>query len=671
MCGICGQWCEDGVSAETLQTMADSIRHRGPDDEGYFLQGNIGLASRRLSIIDLHTGRQPITNEQGTVWIVFNGEIYNYPELRRYLGERGHTFKTNTDTEVIVHLYEDHGLECVKKLRGMFAFALWDEVNQRLVLARDPLGQKPLYYTRAGGGLSFASEIKALLQRMTQSPRLNAKAMHHFISLRYIPEADTLFEGIYKLPAGHTLVFENGNLHIQSYWDLSYTPKQTASEDEIAIELRRIMLETVECHMLSDVPLGAFLSGGLDSTLITSLMATLSDQPVNTFSIGVKEQDFNELPFARLVAQRYGTRHYEGILQPDVVVNLPEMIWHMEEPVDPFALGVYSVAQLASQHVKVVLGGDGGDEIFAGYDRYLGNKLVDLYCLIPAPLRQMLVEPIIRRLPDNFSYNNRVQKLRWLVAMSKTSAGERYANSASFLRFSHAQKKTLYSPELWQRLGEVDSIDHLLHYFNAENAADFVDKMLYTDIKTRLPDHLLMIADRMTMAYSLEGRSPLVDQRLVEFVATIPSEFKLRGRSLKYIQRRIAGEYLPEPLLRRSKQGFSFPLAYWFRNELRAVARQLFQNSRLVAAGYMQPGSLMNLLEEHASGRMDHNYRLWLLFNFELWHRQFIDREPIDHLREVLSQSVQQSLNGESSSKETSLRMPSAHPALDSNRTAN
>jgi asparagine synthase (glutamine-hydrolysing) len=637
MCGICGKWSEHGVHRASLQAMAEQIRHRGPDDDGFYLNGRIGLANRRLSIIDLDTGKQPISNEDGTIWIVFNGEIYNYPGLRRRLVERGHHFRTQSDTEVIVHLYEEHGPECVKELRGMFAFAIWDEVKQRLFLARDPLGQKPLYYTLLEGQFTFASEIKALLYGADISPRLNTRALHHYISLRYIPESDTMFRGIDKLPAGHTLTFEDGHLSICSYWDLWYTSKLADSEEDITSQLRHLLLDTVECHLISDVPLGAFLSGGLDSTLIAAMMCTLTDTPVKTFSVGVREQDFDELPYARMVAHRYGTEHHELIVEPDLIATLPEMIWHMEEPVDPFAFGVYSVAQLASKYVKVVLGGDGGDEIFAGYDRYLGNQLVDIYCLVPPFLRNHVIEPLIHRLPDSYSYNNRVQKLRWLAAMSQTEAGERYAHSASFLRFSHAHKKALYTDDLWLEVGGDESSAQLLRFFNADNAAHSVDKMLYTDVKTRLADHLLMITDRMTMASSLEGRSPYVDQRLVEFVAKIPAELKLRGRHLKHIQRKVARDFLPEPLIQRSKQGFGFPLAYWFKNELHDLMVDISSNSHLVAEGIFRSEALAALLEEHVAGKMDHNYRLWLLLNLELWHRLFVDRWAKDELKTFLA----------------------------------
>jgi asparagine synthase (glutamine-hydrolysing) len=649
MCGIVGEWNIQGARAETLQRMADEIRHRGPDDEGFYVDGQIGLGSRRLSIIDLSTGRQPISNEDGSVWIVLNGEIYNYPALRKLLAERGHHFSTHTDTEVIVHLYEEYGPDAVKKLRGMFAFALWDTKQRRLLIARDPLGQKPLYYLHRPGRFVFASEIKAILTAGDVVPRLNAEAMHNFISLRCIPGPETLFEGIEKLPAGSYLTLQDGRLDITEYWSLQYNPKLKDSPEQITEQLRQKLLETVVCHMLSDVPLGAFLSGGLDSTLIASMMATLSDRPISTFSIGVREQDFNELPFARMVADRYRTDHHEYIVDPNVVGALPRMIWHMEEPVDPFAFGVYSVARLAAEHVKVVLGGDGGDEIFAGYDRYLGNQLVDMYCLLPKPIRQRVVEPLIDRLPDNFSYNNRVQKLRWMAAMSDSTAGERYAQSASFLRFGQAHKQALYTDALWRKLGGYDSTIELVKFFDADNATHPVDKMLYTDVKTRLADHLLMIGDRMTMAHSLEGRSPYVDQEVVAFVASIPAELKLNGRTLKYIQRRIARDYLPEPLLKRRKQGFGFPLAYWFRSDLREPAARIFRQSQLAAEGYFRPQALLDLLDEHASGRIDHNYRLWLLFNLELWYRQFIGKQSIEEVEELVNRSMQPAARGATS----------------------
>lgn len=616
--------------------MADALQHRGPDDEGYYLGEQIGLANRRLSIIDLDAGRQPIANEDETIWIVYNGEIYNYPALRRHLRDRGHRFRTQTDTEVLVHLYEEYGLQFVEQLRGMFAFALWDEPARRLVLARDPLGQKPLYYAHSETVFTFASEIKALLRVSEQAPRPNFRAIHNYISLRYVPEADTLFAGINKLPAGHLLVLDDQELSVRPYWRLQYTPKQAGSAEEIATRLRDLLLETVECHMLSDVPIGAFLSGGLDSSLVAAMMSRISDTPIRTFSIGVREQDFNELPYARMVAERYGTDHHEFIVEPNLVATLPQMIWHMEEPVDPFAFGVYSVARLASEHVKVVLGGDGGDEIFAGYDRYLGNQLVDLYRLVPAPLRRYGIEPLVERLPDNYRYNNVVQKLRWLTAMSHTADGQRYAHSACYLRFDRDHKHMLYRDALWRELGPLDSTQHLIRFYEADNARHQIDKMLYTDVKTRLAEHLLMIVDRMTMAHSIEGRSPYVDRQVVEFVASIPADLKLRGRTLKYIQRPVAAEFLPAELVQRPKRGFGFPLAYWFQNELSDFMITMFRQARLATEGYFRPDAMQSLLEEHVRGDVDHNYRLWLLLNLELWYRLFIEGTSVEALRSML-----------------------------------
>ncbi|MBX2998261.1 MAG: asparagine synthase (glutamine-hydrolyzing) [Caldilineaceae bacterium] len=640
MCGICGLWNRHGVSEQTVRAMAQEIRHRGPDEEGFYFRQTIGLANRRLSIIDLNAGKQPICNENGQVWVVFNGEIYNYPSLKQRLLQQGHLFKTNSDTEVIVHLYEEYGVDCVKELRGMFAFALWDEARQRLLLARDPLGQKPLYYTFQEDRFAFASEIKALLCDRTEKSQLNARAIHNYISLRYIPETDTLFQGIHKLLAGHILLLENGEVRHSPYWALHYTPKASGSEEELTAQLRQLLLETIDCHMLSDVPVGAFLSGGLDSSLIVAMMSAVSPKPIKTFSIGVREQSFDELPYARMVAARYGTDHHEMIVEADLVTNLPKMIWHMEEPVDPFAFGVFSAAQLASQHVKVVLGGDGGDELFAGYDRYVGNQLVELYCMLPSFLRRKILHPIIERLPDNYSYNNVVQKLRWLMAMSETDTGHRYAHSASYLRFSHVHKQVLYTDLLWQELQEIHSTDYLVQLFNTDNAEHLVDKMLYTDSKTRLADHLLMVGDRMTMAHSLEGRSPFVDQQVVEFVAHMPATLKIKGRQLKYVQRQIAREFLPKELIERPKKGFGFPLAYWFRGELGEVTARVFESSMLVEAGYLRLDSMMALLQSHRNGVTDHNYRLWVLLNLELWYRIFMGNSSVETLKAYLQESM-------------------------------
>jgi asparagine synthase (glutamine-hydrolysing) len=638
MCGITGfNWQDEPL----VRRMCDTIAHRGPDDSGVYTDAWVSLGHRRLSIIDLNHGRQPLANEDETVWIVFNGEIYNFPELRKQLLAAGHRFKTATDTEVIVHLYEQHDTDCVRHLRGMFAFAIWDQPKRRLFLARDHIGQKPLFFYYADSVFAFASEIKALLRLSRVKVEMDAVAMNHMISLRYAPGTGTLFKGIHKLPAAHWMLLEDGKLRTERYWQLDYTKKLAGKEDEIVGDLKKLLLETVKSHLISDVPVGAFLSGGIDSSTVTAMMAAHSSGGIQSFSIGVREADFNELPYARLVANRYKTDHHERIAEDQLVRLLPKLIWHMDEITDPFGFGVFLVAQLASSHVKVVLGGDGGDEIFAGYDRYAGHKLVDYYCFLPAALRKNVLGTLIRCLPDSYSYNNNTQKLRWLNEMSLTTGGDRYAQSLTHLRFPREVKERLYTAALRQELSDdYDSTRHVLEHFETDQASDTIDKMLYTDMMTRMPEHLLRIVDHMTMAHGLEDRSPLLDHRLVEFAASIPVNLKLRGRKLKYVFKQVARDFLPPELLSRSKQGFSFPLAYWMKARLGNLLEGLFSSSRLAEEGYFRRGYMLELLNQHRSGKADHNYRLWILLNLELWWRLYIDRVNIDTLGDLVNQQI-------------------------------
>ena len=642
MCGISGLWQPNGVEERLVRSMNAALTHRGPDDEGYYINGPIGLGHRRLSIIDLERGRQPLANEDKTIWIVFNGEIYNFPELRRTLEAVGHQFRTSTDTEVIVHLYEQYGTECVRHLRGMFAFAIWDQIRQRLFLARDHVGQKPLFFYQTDGIFAFASEIKALLRTGHVKAQMDTIAMNHLISLRYTPGTGTLFEGIHKLPAAHWMTVENGNLHMQKYWQLDYTKKLTCGEGEIVAGLKERLLSSVKSHLLSDVPVGAFLSGGLDSSTVASMMALSSSDPIQTFSIGVQEADFNELPYARLVAEKYHTEHYEHIADDNLIRLLPKLIWHMDEIADPFGFGVYLVAQVASRHVKVVLGGDGGDELFAGYDRYVGNRLVDYYCFLPVPLRRSLFPALIRMLPDSYSYNSTTQKLRWLNEMSLSTGGHRYAHSMAYLRFPHEMKKRLFTPSLRKDLAqEFDSTPHILEHFDSRNAGDVIDKMLYTDLMTRMPECLLRLVDHMTMAHSIEDRSPLLDHRMVEFAASVPVNLKVRGHQLKYVLKQVAKDFLPPALLSRSKQGFSFPLAYWMKGRLGALLENLLVRSRLAEEGYFRREYMLTLLEQHRQGKMDHNYRLWILLNLELWWRIYIDGQSLATLDQLMTEHLE------------------------------
>jgi asparagine synthase (glutamine-hydrolysing) len=454
MCGICGQYNPEGVNPDDLRSMLQVIAHRGPDDQGVYLNGAVGLGSRRLSIIDPVGGRQPLSNEDQTIWIVCNGEIYNYRQLRAELQGRGHSFRTNTDTEVIVHLYEELGERCVERLRGMFAFAIWDSIARKLVLARDRLGQKPLFYSQDGDRFLFGSEAKAILAVSRQPRELDHESLHHYFSLRFIPPPATMFRHVRKLPPAHLLILERGAVRVSRYWSLSFRDKLNLSQEQAEERLREELSDAVGTHLVSDVPVGALLSGGMDSSVVVALAAQQLSEPLATFSIGVKAQDFNELPFARIVADRCQTRHTEQTVDVDLVRMLPKIIWHMDEPSDPIAACQFSSAALAARQVKVVLGGDGGDELFAGFDRYAGLRHVDRYARIPELLRRG-VGPLLRGVPDTFSYKSLGQKLRWvdrLASLNGTAA--RYAEATSFFRFSHLEKQDVFTPDLWQSGGK-------------------------------------------------------------------------------------------------------------------------------------------------------------------------------------------------------------------------
>ena len=633
MCGIAGILSPDPLQRERISAMAAALHHRGPDDQGYYRQGPITLAQTRLSIIDLETGHQPILNEDETLVLICNGEIYNSPELRKTLVDLGHRFRTRTDVEVILHLYEEYGDDCVKHLRGMFAFALWDRPRERLLLARDHMGQKPLFFVEHNDRLFFASEVKALLASNLIKAEMELEGLWHYMSLRFMPDQFSFFKDIKKLPAGSYLVFESQSTHVARYWDIDFRHKQSGSEKDIEEGLHQTLLETVDSHLLSDVRVGAFLSGGIDSGTVSAMMASLREDPVPVFSIGVKEHSFNELPYARMVAQRYGMEAHEEIVESDMIHKIPTMIHHMDEPSDPFGVGVYLVAQLASKTVKVALSGDGGDESFAGYDRFAGQRLADYYAIMPAWLRQTVIARLIRLIPDTFQYKTIAQKARWLNEMSLRERGDRYAHSMSFLRFTDDTKRALFTDRARASFDSQDSREKILVHFNATNVNDLVDRMLYTDLMTRMPDHLLVIADRMCMAHSLENRSPLVDHRLVEFAASIPANMKLKGMKLKHILRSVSSRYLPKELVYREKQGFGFPIALWLRNELDGFLRNLFAESRFVETGIFEKQAVQKLLDEHLSGKADHNFRLWILLNLELWHRMYLEGLSIDDMR--------------------------------------
>ena len=615
------------------------LQHRGPDDQGIEQLGPATLGHRRLSILDLAGGRQPMLTADRTLAVVFNGEICNFPALRHSLENEGCRFHTRSDTEVILHLYQKHGVDCVAHLDGMFAFAIWDAPRQRLFLARDHMGQKPLFFCQTPRGFAFASEVKGVLASGLVPREADLEALFHYISLRFIPDRLTLFKNIQKLPARHRLVYENGVARAEQYWSFSCVDKQAGTEAELTDALDHALRETVRAHLLSDVPVGSFLSGGIDSSLVTAMMAGESAEPIPTFSIGVREQSFNELPFAAQVARQYRTRHHEEVVTADLVHLVPKMVWPLDEPSDPFGAGVYLVSAVAARHVKVVLSGDGGDELFAGYDRFAGQRLATIYALLPASLRRTLMRRLIGLVPESFGYKSIAQKLQWLNEMSLLEAGDRYASSMSFLRFTEDAKRSLLTPSALTGLAGLDSADKILVHFNSPNARDLVDRMLYTDLVTRIPDHLLPIVDRMSMAHGLEVRPPLLEHRMVELAGRLPANLKLRGTKLKYILRQVAARYLPRELVERPKQGFGFPLARWMRTDLARLLREVISDSRFIMAGVFSRPYVERLLHEHLDGRRDHNFRLWILFNLEVWHRLSLEQQPLGEVSEWIARS--------------------------------
>jgi len=656
VCGICGEWSLQGTDPRALERMSDALVHRGPDDQGAVLLGETGLAHRRLAIIDLTRGHQPIANEDSSVWIVFNGEIYNYRELRRELAARGHVFRTDSDTEVVLHLYEERGERVVDELRGMFAFAIWDIRRRKLLLARDRFGQKPLFWKFDGRRFLFGSEIKAILAggAGADRPELDLRSLDEYLTLRFIPSPRTLFQGIRKLPPAHLLVLDASavepsrtgllaaapRIEVRRYWNLRYTPKRGNREAELVEETRERVREAIESHLVSDVPVGAYLSGGMDSSLVVAMMSELRQEPVKTFAVGVDDAGFNELPYARVMAGHCGTEHHEEMVWPDMVQLLPSMVHHLDEPSDPIAACMYHAASLACRHVKVVLTGDGGDEIFAGYDRYFGFRWVNLYAALPVGLRRYLLGPAIHSLRDSSSYKNLTQKARWVHDLSFYEGGRRYAQATAFFRFGEEGKGGLYSPAVAAQLAETDPMESVIRGFEEAEARNDLDRMLQADIATRMAEHSLMLSDRMTMARSLEARSPLLDHRLAEFVASVPASLKMRGKTLKYLLRRVAAPYLPPAILKRPKQGFMFPLGYWMKGPLLPVIQHLLDRSRLVEEGIFRREPIDRLVAEHVAHKADHHVRLWMILNVEIWYRMYVRGERLEDLTGLLRERL-------------------------------
>jgi asparagine synthase (glutamine-hydrolysing) len=641
MCGIAGILDPDQIDPVDLRRMADSLAHRGPDDVGFYQDEGIGFAFRRLSIIDLATGAQPMSNEDGSVWVMLNGEIYNYAELRERLSAGGHRFRTRSDTEVLAHLYEDKETALVDDLRGMFAFAIWDRSRRRLVLARDHLGQKPLFWARRGRRLYFASEIKAILAVEPRFRKMDPIALHEYLSIRVISSPRSMFESIRKLPPAHVLEVQDGEIDTRRYWSLRYEPKRRLSEDDAIDELHARLRETIEYHLVSDVPVGCFLSGGVDSTLITSLVSSITGQTFKTFSIRVPYGPYDEGPAAQLVAARYGTQHFERSVQADLLAALPELVRCLDEPSDPLSATLYPLAEMTAREVKVVLGGDGGDELFGGYDRYWAIPQVRYFAMLPRAIRSHALGALVRHLPDGFWYKSLSNRLRWLSEVADVEGGYRYARSLSYFYFTPDRRHQLYTPRFERETASFDAEQAIAAWCEDGSVRAWIDRMMLADLMVRLPNHSVMILDRMTMAHGLEARSPFLDHRLAEFTATLPAGLKTRGRNRRYLEMKLAERYVPQEVLQRPKQGLASPLPYIMDAAFAAMFKRYLRDSRLVDAGYLRSEAIEDILQEHLDRRVDHGNRLWLLLNAEIWHRIKIEGQSAEamgaEMRELLS----------------------------------
>lgn len=625
MCGIAGMISmTDGAvaeRAERLDAMCRVMTHRGPDEQGTAVVGRAAMGMRRLSIIDLAGGQQPVYNADRTKLIVFNGEIYNYRELRKDLEVRGHVFRTNSDTETIISAYQEYGRDCVRHLRGMFAFAIWDDADQSLFIARDRVGKKPLFYALTPSGeFFFGSELKVLLTHGGISREIDRGALDAYLTFGYVPEELCIFASVKKLEPGHFLTFRNSEIKTEKYWDLDFSAEPiTDSEEKVAEDLLERLRDAVRVRLVSEVPLGAFLSGGVDSSAVVGLMSQIMGSPVKTFSIGFNEDSFDELKYARIAAKHFGTDHHEFTVTPDVVEMVDELVWHFDEPfADSSSLPTYMVSKMARDHVTVVLSGDGGDELFAGYSRYVTDRKRSGLERLPRSIRQHLIRPLSEALPHGTRGKN------YLFNISLDAAA-RYIDSIS--HFNGPQKRKLYSGATRTKMnGSFARGEALFRQIAANSGTDDpIENLLYLDTKTYLPSDILTKVDRMSMAASLETRSPLLDQDLIEYVARIPSELKLKGSETKYIFKRAVEGFVPREILYRQKQGFGVPIGDWINSQLKERMTGDLSDRRTLERGYFDSKYIKLLLDEHARGRRDHSHPLWTLWMLELWHRRYID----------------------------------------------
>ncbi|MET0752621.1 MAG: asparagine synthase (glutamine-hydrolyzing) [Pyrinomonadaceae bacterium] len=627
MCGIVGTIYNNSgaASREIIERMNAAITHRGPDDDGFYFHENAALAMRRLSIIDLAHGKQPIHNHDRTKWIVFNGEIYNYQQLREDLDRRGHKFYTNSDTEAIVHLYDEYGVDCVRHLRGMFAFAIWDETDKSLFVARDRVGKKPLLYShQPNGDLIFGSEFQALLAHPAISREVDFEAIDSYLSYLCVPAPQTAFKQIRKLEPAHWLRWKDGRIETKRYWQPDFSKKIKISEVEAEEETLRILRESTKLRMISEVPLGAFLSGGVDSSTVVALMAQESERPVKTFSIGFEEQDFSELKYAKRVAEHVGAEYHEFIVKPDAMEVLPTLVEHYGEPyADSSAIPTYYVSKETRKYVTVALNGDGGDESFAGYERHAAMRIAETYHRLPKVLRKALIEKPINLVPTSEIQKSRVRDVKRFLQAANLPRTERYFRWMS--TFDRDSKKELYTESFSREIANNNPSEVLEKWFAKANGSGILDTTLLTDQMTYLPNDLLVKVDIASMANSLEARSPFLDHHLIEFAASLPEKIKARRFETKSFLKKIAARLVPREVVYRRKMGFGVPIGKWFRTDMKDFVRQVLLSEKSLTRGIVRREMIEKYVREHTNAERDHAFQLWTLLMLELWFERFID----------------------------------------------
>ena len=642
MCGIAGiaSFNNSRINEDMVLGMARTLNHRGPDDEGVYISTGknpaarlkVGLGHKRLSIIDLESGHQPMANEDESVWIVYNGEIYNFPELRQELIGKGYRFNTKSDTEVIIHLYEEEGVDCLKRLRGMFSFCIWDTKNERLFLARDRIGQKPLFYYHKDGVFIFGSEIKAILEDGSVKREVDPEALDDYLTYGYTPSPRTMFKDIRQLPPAHYMLYDGKGLKIERYWRLDYNVKQQSSFKEYEERLYDLLGEATKMRLISDVPIGAFLSGGVDSSCITALMTRFSPKRVKTFSIGFEDADYDELKYAKFISDKFGTFHREFIVKPRAMDVLPKLAWHYDQPFgDSSAIPTYYFSKMTCEFVKVALNGDGGDESFAGYQRYRGIKLAQLLGGVPGGILKTgsnLAEFINKNLLSESKSTHVSYARRFLEPLlRKVDLEDAYITWLNY--FPDKDKASLLSDDVKNLIEKRKARSYLYDIFKGSTAKNLVEKVMNADVLSYLPEDLLVKVDRATMANSLEGRSPFLDHKVMEFAASIPIHYKLRGLDTKYILKRAFRKEIPLLFLNRRKKGFGVPVGRWFSGTLKDFVRDALLNRRSLDRGLFNEEYIKRLLDEHQAHKRDHSNRIWSLLSFEMWHRTFIEKRSI------------------------------------------